>query len=174
VAFENESEKVDESKYVEALGMIEEGGDCKNGFRILHELALSGYIPAANCVGTLYSGGIGVAKDTHEALRWWRKAAAQDDVGSMLNIGTEYRDSIRNLRRAKFWLNRAARTGDSQGYLELARLYCGIDKSKHGMKIRSYLEKALSAVGLLSEDERQQAEKLRDDLASPRDHESRE
>ena len=45
---------------------------------------------AQNNVGVLYDNGQGVEQDDKEAVRWYRKAAAQHDASGQNNLGGMY------------------------------------------------------------------------------------
>jgi TPR repeat protein len=156
-----------ESAYVKAQSAIEVGADAGEAVEALLNLAETGYVPAMNYVGNLYSAGILVELDRSKAFRWWRRGAAKGDICSMLNMGTDYRDKLSNNRQATFWLRRAAERGDSDAYLELAVSYYEIDKNAYVKKILQYLDMALSPNGLLSENSRERAETLRTQLSTP-------
>jgi TPR repeat protein len=153
-----------ESAYIEAQSAIEAGDDAGEALQVLLNLADAGYIRGTNHVGGLYSAGIRVTRDQSEAFRWWRRGATKGDICSMLNLGNDYRDKLNNIRQAKFWLARAAERGASDAWLELAILHHEIDKSTCVKKILEYLDIALSPGGLLSDESREHAEVLRDQL----------
>ena len=41
-------------------------------------------------LGAAYYGGQGVAQDYAEAVKWYRKAAEQNDAGAQYNLGVCY------------------------------------------------------------------------------------
>ena len=57
----------------------------------LRKDAEQGYAEAQDVLGLAYANGVGVAKDQREAVRWWRKAAAQGYTQAQrLNLGWAY------------------------------------------------------------------------------------
>src|SRR5262249_7925108 len=57
------------SNYPEAMALCKE--------------AAGDYHPAQRCIGYLYRHGLGVSKDSAEALKWYRKAAGLDKTATL-------------------------------------------------------------------------------------------
>ena len=77
-------------------------------------------------IGSMYYNGFGVAQDSVEAAKWYRKAAeqglaeAQSSLGSMYNNGDGVgRDSYNALN----WYRKAAAQGDAEGQFHLGVAY---------------------------------------------------
>ncbi len=135
-------------------------------FGVLLDLAKGGHTISMNYVANCYAAGVAVEKNLPEALRWWRKGAAKGDTLSMVNIATEYRDGLRNFRRAKWWLKRAVVAGNIEANLDLAETYYLIDKIRYRTKIRTSLLSALRADDFLSEQSRNRIEDMAQKLHS--------
>src|SRR5262249_17757597 len=60
----------------------------------LKELALSGNPYAEHFLGVMYADGYGVKKDEKEAIRWFKKAADQNDDRSRAKLGWIYAQGI--------------------------------------------------------------------------------
>ena len=69
--------------------------------------------------GWCYWNGKGVDQDREEAVKWWRKAADQDDVNAQIALGDFY-DEQYNRKEAVYWYQKAADQGDpsAQWHLE--------------------------------------------------------
>lgn len=52
-------------------------------YRLLHK---QGHADAQNNIGWCYQNGLGVAKDVHEAVKWYRKAAKQGNARSQKKL----------------------------------------------------------------------------------------
>ena len=70
--------------------------------------------------------GLGVAKDSAEARRWWRLAAAKGHAGAQLNLGLMYYVGIsvvQDYAEAAKWYRLAAEQGNEVAQSNLARMY---------------------------------------------------
>jgi TPR repeat protein len=59
----------------------------------------------------MYRDGQGVAQDYAEAMRWFRKSAAQEEVSAQNNLGLMYREGkgvAQDLAESLKWLRKAA------------------------------------------------------------------
>lgn len=77
----------------------------------LHVLADGGFLPASTIIGDAYEYGLSVPKNTADAMRWYKKAAASDDPLAEIRLGTIYShgDGVKpDLALAKYWLEKAA------------------------------------------------------------------
>jgi len=54
-------------------------------------LASSGYAPAQDTIGYLYSNGLGVKQDHEKAVEWYKKAVDSSHLEAMFNLGNAYR-----------------------------------------------------------------------------------
>jgi TPR repeat protein len=58
-----------------------------NNFEKFQALAAAGF-PAAQCaLGTCYENGSGVALDTAEAVKWYKRAAEAGNAEAQFNLG---------------------------------------------------------------------------------------
>ena len=72
-----------------------------------------------------YAEGRGVAKDDAEAVRWYRKAAAQADANAQYNLGVMYSEGIgvaKDKAIAVSWYRKAAAQGFADAKKRLAEL----------------------------------------------------
>jgi TPR repeat protein len=80
-------------------------------------------------VGWLYDHGRCVEQDSHEALKWYRKAAKLGDAVAMCNIARYYRDGSaglsQNRRKALEWLKKAKEANPATVQGDLDNLECG-------------------------------------------------
>ena len=60
------------------------------GFEWCRRAAEQGLVEAQNMLGVRYSDGLGVRRDSLEALRWYRLAADQGDAWGQYNVGEEH------------------------------------------------------------------------------------
>lgn len=100
------------------LGMLYDGGKvkCKDyksqAMKCYLGLAESGF-PTAQCmVGMKYKFGDGVEEDINEAIKWFKRAAAQGHTDAQRNLGDTYM-AIGKKNEAMKWYERAAAAGDS-------------------------------------------------------------
>src|SRR5262245_51560697 len=80
-------------------------------FQAALKAAQEGDASAQNEVAIYYAAGDGVAQDQEEALKWWRKAAAQHHPGAEFSIGNAYANGwgvSQNNRTAVVWWRMAA------------------------------------------------------------------
>ena len=81
----------------------------------IQQLANQGVAWAQSDLATLYEEGLLLAKKPAEAIAWYRKAAAQDYVGALTNLGVMYANGIgvsRDRDAAIRYLQQAAELGD--------------------------------------------------------------
>jgi TPR repeat protein len=77
--------------------------------------AEQGEVQAQTSLGTMYGKGVGVQKNTAEAVRWYRRAAEQGDSIAQYNLAFVYieGDGIpQDFTTAYMWANLSAMTGD--------------------------------------------------------------
>ena len=92
----------------------------------IRTLANNGGAHAQYVLGDLYAGGLSLPKDEVEALKWYRRAAAQGDVDALRRLGYLYRDGEgvpKNAAEAAKWFRRAADQGDPSAQDVLSLLY---------------------------------------------------
>ncbi len=121
----------------------------EEAFMRLHKLADEGRPEAQHMVGVMYEKGIGVHKDLHKAVLYYRKAADQDfgeaqsKLGHMYLVGNEaiYKD----VDQAKTWLTKAATKEVPQAEYTLGLLHADGDKIPQDLaKAAQYLRSAAS------------------------------
>ena len=86
----------------------------------------NGYVLAQHSLGTIYAEGIGVKQNYKEALKWYRKAAAQGHAKSQFSLGLLYyrgNGVNRDLKASANWYQKAAEQGDAEAQTNLARMY---------------------------------------------------
>jgi predicted aspartyl protease len=89
----------------------------------------TGLPPAENNLGNAYHYGEGFQKDDTEAVKWYRKAAEQDNVEAQLNLGYIYgRHSLdvgatKDATEAVKWYRTAAEQGNGRGQRFLGLSY---------------------------------------------------
>jgi uncharacterized protein len=77
-------------------------------------------------IGTMYADGLGVARDSEEALQWLRKAAAQKLPLAQANLGVMYEHGIgvkTDYTEAAKWFRKAADQNNAMGQAYLGDLY---------------------------------------------------
>ena len=93
----------------------------------LYQLAADqGFAPAQTALGQMNWGGVGMAKNDAEALRWHRKAAAAGIAASIGNVGWFYATGQvvpQDLALAAKWDQLAADRGDTVAQANLGLLY---------------------------------------------------
>ena len=101
----------------------------------LIELANTGDANAQFNLGMMYSSGRGVPRNDVEAVKWFRKAAEQNNVQAQLTLGNMYssgRGVPRNDAEAVKWLRKAAKQNNVQAQLTLGIMYsteCGVPRN---------------------------------------------
>lgn len=106
-------------------------GDHATALRILKPLAEAGNADAEYDLGTMYSDGHGVPRDTKEAAAWWQKAAAQGQPDAQFSLGFlllygggEGPDAVNSDPAAGLpWLEKAAAQGHASAEYFLGYLY---------------------------------------------------
>jgi len=77
-------------------------------------------------LGARYDAGEGVAKDSAEAVKWYRLAADQGDVVAQFNLGVKYSTGegvAKDDSEAIRWYRRAADQGDAMAQFNLGLIY---------------------------------------------------
>ena len=68
-----------------------EKGEAKKAFALYTRAAKLGHLPAINSLGVCHMTGFGVKKtDSAKAVEFFRHAAAQEEVGAMVNLAHAY------------------------------------------------------------------------------------
>ena len=79
-----------------------------------------------NLLGVMYEEGIGVAQDYAEAVKWYRKAADQGDVGAQNHLGVMYDNGKgvnKDYAEAAKWYRKAAEQGHPFAQNNLGAMY---------------------------------------------------
>lgn len=100
--------------------------DPRKGAEIIERAAEIGYAPAQNKIAVCYAHGLGVPKDSDEAIKWFRKAAEQGCAEAQRNLAFRYEFGIgiqKNLAEAVKWFRKAAEQGDTMSQNEVGLCY---------------------------------------------------
>ena len=77
-------------------------------------------------LGVCYADGRGVAKDEVEAVKWYRKAAEQNDAEAQFNLGVCYANGqgvAKNEAEAVKWYRKAAEQNHAEAQYNLGVCY---------------------------------------------------
>jgi TPR repeat protein len=136
-------------------------GNLKSGFRLLLRAAKLGDYEAQHNLGYTYDVGLGVRPNRPAAMFWYKEAYRNGRGGGppANNIGTIFRDE-QNYPEAVRWFRRAAKYGDVDANLELAKIY--LREPKQQGKAISCLKEILKATPPIGvgEDTQREARKL--------------
>jgi TPR repeat protein len=121
-----------------------EAGDNRGAFKLFLAAAKNGEEDAYNSVGYFFDHGIGVKKDAASAYAWYRRAAMRGNLAGCLNLGVWYRDA-QNIRRARFWFEKAYAQGDGSAAYELGKIHLTQRSNISAKRARQYLEEAASS-----------------------------
>lgn len=136
-----------------------DAGDKKRAFKLFLAAARGGEEDAFNSVGYFFDHGIGVKKDSGSAFAWYRRAAMRGNLAGCLNLAVCYRNAG-NLRRAKFWFEKAREQGDGSAAYELGKIYFDQRSSISAkQKAQRYLADAVTSK-YITENEREEAKAL--------------
>ena len=112
------------------LGHLYENSQLPKDYKLAanwyHKAAQQGSVKAQARLGVFYGEGMGVSKNTNEALLWSGKAALQGNVDAQFWLGLLYKlgDSIpQNDTLARGWLTKAAAQSHPNALLLLAGMY---------------------------------------------------
>jgi hypothetical protein len=88
----------------------------------LYDKAINGNKNAENILGYMLNMGIGTAKNDHEAINWYSKAANQGFIPAQLNLARMYQSGSgtpKNDIEAEKWFRRAAQQGNHEAQFKL-------------------------------------------------------
>lgn len=115
---------------VNSLGARNDPASKEEALLWIRRLADTGSAPYQSLLGRFHNGDLpefGRSRPDHvEALRWWKKAAAQGDGAAEVALGIAYSDgrgTATDAAQAIRWWERAAGRGDKAADLNLARAY---------------------------------------------------
>lgn len=77
-------------------------------------------------LGKSYALGQGVPRNPEEAVKWWQKAAEQENVAAQFNLGVCYENGVgvlQNSELAVFWYTKAAEQGHAVAQYYLGNCY---------------------------------------------------
>ncbi len=135
---------------------LEDGLGDPNGLVLVHpntRAAARWFLRSANAgnpsgqnhLGVCLSAGRGVRRDDAEALRWFKRALLQSYPTAPNNIASVYEDRGNN-RRAMFWYQRAAASGDGDALVEVGRrYYAGVGVRRDAGQAVRYFRKAITS-----------------------------
>lgn len=135
-----------------------DAGKKKLAFQLFLTAARNGEEDAFNSVGYFFDHGIGVKKDPINAYAWYRRAAMRGNLAGCLNLGVWFRD-VGNLRRSKFWFEKAYAQGDGSAAYELGKIYLSQRSGRSAQRALQYLTVAVKSK-YISTDECEEAKKL--------------
>jgi hypothetical protein len=102
--------------------------------------AESGFAPAQYNLGEMYRSGKGISVNKKEAVKWYRKAAEQNEPRAQYNLGYMYynKEALpRDYKKAVYWFTKAAEQGNSAAQFNLGFVY------ENGEGVEKNLYKAL-------------------------------
>ena len=118
---------MDVEKIFELATEYYDKGYRKRGFALYKKAAELGLAKAQRIVADCYRFGLGTIKDGNEAVRWYWKAAEQDDLQSIYALGEFYMWGSygleKNTEKAVQMWHKAAETGDVIAQHSLGNLY---------------------------------------------------
>jgi TPR repeat protein len=98
------------------------------GAEAIARAAEGGYAPAQARLGELHLEGLGVSRNITEAMRWFRRSAAQGDPEGYYGMGLMYERGLtvpQDAETAEAWYRRAAAKGSQRAGARLQRLAGG-------------------------------------------------
>ncbi len=116
-------------------------GRLKSAFRLFLAGAKTGDVGCQLNLGNFYSDGIGLRPNPAAALEWYTRAYRQKYGPAASNIGVLFRNEGK-LREALSWFERAAKLGDGDANLEIAKIYLGRNERS---RAAYYLKRTLGA-----------------------------
>jgi TPR repeat protein len=118
--------KLSREQYAEELFIRatkqEENGQLRSAFRLYLAAAKAGDTSCQVNVGNFYDAGTGVRRNRLAALYWYKRAYRRGVSCAASNIGVMWRND-KNPKRALEWFRKAARLGDEEANLEIAKYY---------------------------------------------------
>jgi TPR repeat protein len=131
-------------------------GKLKLAFGLFVEAAKAGDIGAEQNVGYFYDRGLGVRRNKTKAIYWYTRAYKHGYSSAATNIGTVWRD-LQEPKRALLWFQRAAKMGDDDANLEIAKYY--LQSSRNPKKAIPFLDNVRRSMKV-SESSVEEAERL--------------
>jgi len=106
--------------------LAQQGEPFRKSFEDSRTKAEQGDVVAQSYLGFCYANGHGVAKDAVEAVKWFRKAAAQNYADAQFNLGVIYANGLgvpKDAVEAVGWFRKAADKGNPKAQYNLAHSY---------------------------------------------------
>jgi TPR repeat protein len=107
--------------------LAEKTGDYATALRLIQPLAQQGMPEAQTRLGVMFESGRGVQKNYTEAEQWFQKAAAQNELDAIWNIGILHHRGRggypKDFLEAQKWYLRAAEQGHMPSQVSLAGAY---------------------------------------------------
>lgn len=104
-----------------------QAGEYATSLKEWKPLASKGDVAAQIRLGDLYYEGSGVEQDTAEALRWYNKAAGQNNAEAQARLCAVYldesNDNEKNIAAAEKWCQKSAKSGNAEAQYVLAMMY---------------------------------------------------
>lgn len=132
--------------------------DHARAYRLFKQAAASGDRRAYNKVGACLASGLGVERDTALAYVWYRQGANRRDPAAYLNLANFFRDAG-DVRRSRFWLDKALAHGDAQAAFERARMHLATPSPDSLQRARELLIAACASTTMDAES-RDEAKRL--------------
>lgn len=122
----------------------EEAGHMGVARRFFERGAALGDALCCQRLGSIYDRGVGCKPDKRRALYWYKKAWRSRDWCAATNIAILYRENGQH--RLEFaWFERAARAGDGDALVEIAKCYlAGVGVPKDRVKAIQCLQRAVA------------------------------
>lgn len=131
------------------LGLYYENGfacikDDKIALNYYFKSAETGYAKAYHTLGMAYNYGyLGVAKNTNQAIEWYKKGIEKGNSSCMVGIGGVYL-KLREYESCYKWYSRALDAGNTAALLPLARCYrSGYGVEKNYLRALEYYKQRL-------------------------------
>lgn len=103
-----------------------EDGNFKAAFRLFLTAAKLGDRSCQVNVGNLYDDGKGVRRNRSAAMYWYKRAYRRGEASAASNIGVMWRNE-KKYSRALDWFKKAAKLGDDEANLDIAKLYLAVE-----------------------------------------------
>lgn len=98
----------------------------QDGLNQLEQLATQGHLMAQFALGLLYDKGLNVQQDYEKAVKWYLKAAEQEDAKAQNNLGAMYyygKGVDQNNNKAVKWYQKSAEQGNAIAQYNLGSMY---------------------------------------------------
>jgi uncharacterized protein len=145
-----------------------QNGDYATALRLWYVLAKKGNADAQFQLGVMYESGQGVLRNDAEAIKWYRKAAEQDDAVAQFNLGVMYGKGVSpNYVEAALWYRLGAGHGLAGAQFNLGMMYVeGQGVPQDDVQGHMWLDLAASQLPALGTHQRNSTVDARDSVAS--------